>query len=392
MKLKKAFLVFTIILVFCSMSYMVFAAQSTIAYCDGQAQLSIKKTGYSGNVHARLPNGEWFPVLGIWEKEGRKMAFFSDHAVLSSRAVYDIKIVDGAGYQTGFAKVTCPGLKFTCKFMNLDLKKCELKGEEYFLEFNADNIIGPEDLSYFFETESGKVYDRTPKSESTGLDFLVVPLSEDTYMAIFKSRKEPLRTVYVSHELCDEKDDLYYTMQSIRCDVNKCSDDDDCKSVEYCDKRDLFCKPLDCDYCTHEHACFDYGDGMSFGELPYFCNENGLWQSKKKGGEACENTFECVDMCENSLCMKPVVKERPEKNESVIMLVVEEPSTPLFLIIPLILTVLIIGALALSIIYGLPLIGRFALDLEKNQKDTLLRKINNYLDRQMLKDKAKLKT
>ena len=170
MRLKETILVAFIIAVFITSSYAVFGAQSLVGYCNDLAQLEILRYGSNyGPVYAKQKGQDWFDVPGTWTKEGKMMRFLSEDMQLLDRAVYEIEITASDGSSLGRKDdIVCPGFRFSCAILELDIEECKLKGDEYYVKFKAKNIAGYDDLNYYAETENMKLYEKTPVSSSGG--------------------------------------------------------------------------------------------------------------------------------------------------------------------------------------------------------------------------------
>ena len=403
MKLNKALLIAVIVglLGLSTCFSAVFAAQTLQPLCYDTGRLVMNRYGSdTGYVYAKRPDSEdWFNVPGTWAKNGRMMKFTSDDMVLPDRIQYDIE-VHNEKTKLGTTDVLCPGFRLSCKNIMLEPKECRLKGDEYYVEFTAENIDAVDELSYYFKAESGKIHPKTQVMASKELiDFFVSEIEQDRYVIGFKTN-EFIESFSVTHPYCDERDEPYHTYETIPCNIEKCSSDSDCKSTQYCDSNKGICKDLVCDYCTYEHACLDKGYVMPIGGISYFCNDNGMWQSQKNDSKSCLESYECLGNCDNGLCLTPVDEPEPEplmeKNETNTAAVVfEEPapfSSLLYTLQIVSIIIICVGIIIFTLRYPLPAIGRYALDLERTRKDTIFRRINNFLDQKILEEKARLRS
>ena len=399
MKLKEVVLIAFIAAVLITSSYNVLGAQPINFYCYDNGKVIGYRTGdLIGNVHARAIDGAWFDILGTWSKDGRRMKFETGDMVLMGKALYEIRVEDSnTGMGLGSTKVLCPDFRVSCKIMDIEIEECkQLKTKddyyvEYYIRFKAKNIVA-DDMSYYVLTKDRKTYSWTPIAKSNELiSFNVAEISPETYVASFKLRKE-VKSFSISHNYCDSRNDPYYTYVTKVCAIERCSSDDDCKSTEYCNDENV-CEELDCDYCSYEHNCLKLGDAVLLADTAYFCNVKGLWQSQKIDNKPCANSYECMGECINSLCITPVIITEAEEDINKTQSVVETPSfissfSYIFKIggIMLLIVLLLVG----SFKYALPAVGRYSFDLETNKKDTMLRRINDFVDEKIMEEKARL--
>ncbi len=117
--------------------------------CDDTGKLTFfQKPEVKPVTIIQKKNGKvFFDVKGKWEGT----TFTSDEAIFREEGEYEV--ID---LKNGNKTVTCPGFRFSCAIVNVDVQKCVREGERWEVYFVADNVK-VEDLKFEFQRKgSGK--------------------------------------------------------------------------------------------------------------------------------------------------------------------------------------------------------------------------------------------
>jgi len=318
-------------------------ADSVIKNCDSAGRLTIEKpTAKDSSVYAKGNQSEWFHVDGTWNQG----VFTSDDMIFLENRDYDVRIElpdDGGHFLTS---ARCPGLTFSCKPLEIDIERCVTDGYRYYVYFYMNNSEYS-DLNYVVKTGDGKEFVKGPaRTDPTMENFILSPLGYNHYLAGYRA-DTIIQTISITHELCDQKVEPYYTYVTMACMNKSCNRDDDCNSNEYCAEN--LCEMLNCrqcenitnhkckymcdddnpctndrcsfDTCTNTQepgcqfleSCLSYGEEINYNELPSYCSKEGIL-SKKEINNSCDQNYECLSGFCNIRCSHNVTGIRVQKS------------------------------------------------------------------------------
>ncbi len=180
--------------------------------CDDKGVLQFYEAPQIKPVQVKLWDGTLLEVAGEWQGS----TFTSEEAMLVKSGSYEV--VDGLN---GNKKVDCPGLKFSCKLVNLNVESCVREGDRLEVHFTADNM-DVNDLKFDFSRQgsgyAGKVLSYAKSGYSTELKSLKIrPLTLQGRYALEVEGATDISNidlVQVSHPECVGK---YYKYAKAKC-------------------------------------------------------------------------------------------------------------------------------------------------------------------------------
>ena len=177
--------------------------------CDDKGVLSFSQAPQTKLVNVTAPNGR---LMGDVQGEWSGAQFTSDEAVFQKAGTYTV--VD---LVNGNKSVDCPGLKFSCKLVHIELQSCEVDQGKATAEFILENASS-DDLKIQF-TLPGKyvgttrILTYTQQSHSSELDNLQVKKSGSVFVVEVPSLAE-VTSLQVSLPPCVGK---YYRYSTLEC-------------------------------------------------------------------------------------------------------------------------------------------------------------------------------